>query len=482
MPAAHCGGSNDDHVVSGNHNSNLPHNRPPSTDPNRHHGSHDPNSSQSSTSPPVVPAKVLTKARPGEQSGGGSSSSRSSAAGSTPRSDPESPKSDYVVVDGDVDDDSCAESERPSGTRSRAQSISSGSTPTVRMVATSSGTHPEGGPTPKNLADNTMSSYSDAARGHRKPPPAASAGEYAESGVTGNKHQHQQQHHSPATVAVSNVNVNVHGGVHDPQMPGGNPHVVQEPGDHVHPDGASGNGLGSNLVRYFMPGPSTHTPRDREMERLKGDLKKRNADLENYQRELKRLQRDMKSHVTSINILQADRSKLTDANNSMHYELVNVKKQLEEIKALADIRGKELLGAQKFLTKADSISISDLKEKVVALNDEIFQAAASLGETITHQPHGMTEEDASRMYGEVLQLIGEPITIMLVEEGRKPNADPNPLLVQVVLQVFMTQVCASKIELWVPNDPKISDFFASVYTNIQNAGMVYIYLQITHSF
>ncbi|KAF9047623.1 hypothetical protein BJ165DRAFT_1467282 [Panaeolus papilionaceus] len=93
MPAAHCGGSNDDHIVSGNHNPNLPHNRPPSTDPNRHHGSHDPNSSQSSTSPPVVPAKVLTKARPGEQSGGGSSSSRSSAAGSTPRSDPESPKS-----------------------------------------------------------------------------------------------------------------------------------------------------------------------------------------------------------------------------------------------------------------------------------------------------------------------------------------------------------------------------------------------------
>ncbi|KAF9047622.1 hypothetical protein BJ165DRAFT_1467279, partial [Panaeolus papilionaceus] len=82
----------------------------------------------------------------------------------------------------------------------------------------------------------------------------------------------------------------------------------------------------------------------------------------------------------------------------------------------------------------------------------------------------MTEEDANRMYGEVLQLIGEPIGNLLVEEGRKPNADPNPLLVQVVLQVFMTQVCASKIQLWVPNDPKISDFFATVYTNIQSAG------------
>ncbi|KAF9047640.1 hypothetical protein BJ165DRAFT_1467405, partial [Panaeolus papilionaceus] len=81
----------------------------------------------------------------------------------------------------------------------------------------------------------------------------------------------------------------------------------------------------------------------------------------------------------------------------------------------------------------------------------------------------MTEDDTKRMYGEVLQLIGEPIGNLLMEEGRKPNADPNPLLVLVVLQVFMTQVCASKIELWVPNDPKISDFFASVYANIQNA-------------
>ncbi|KAF9047637.1 hypothetical protein BJ165DRAFT_1114926 [Panaeolus papilionaceus] len=386
------------------------------------------NSSESSTSPPVVPAKILTKARPGEQSGG-SSSSRSGAVSSA---------------------------SRPSDTRSGTQGESSGSTPAVRMVATLSGSHTEGGPTPKNLADNTMSSSSNAARGPRQPPPAASAGEYAESGVTGNKHQHQ--HHSSATVAVSNVSVNIQS-VHNPQMPGGNPHVVQELGDHVHADDAPGTGFGSNMIRYLMPGPSTQTPRDREMERLKGELKKRNADLDNYQRELKRLRHDMKSHVTSINILQADRSKLTDtnnsmqyelinvkkqleeiktnedmqteklkadlerrttdletsqrelkrlrhdmkshvtsinilqadrskltdANNSMHYELIDVKKQMEEIQTLADSRGKELLDARISPSKADSITINDLKDKVVALNDEIFQAAAFLGETITHR-------------------------------------------------------------------------------------------------
>ncbi|KAF9047639.1 hypothetical protein BJ165DRAFT_1115077 [Panaeolus papilionaceus] len=281
--------------------------------------------------------------------------------------------------------------------------------------------------------------------------------------------------------------------------------------------GSPGGGFGSGFVRYLIPSSSPQTPRNREMEKLKVDLKKRTADLENCEKEVKRLQREMRSHVISINTLQkltgvndslhqellSAKKELEDiktradtqtpgdseteklkaelrthvtsintleaANNSMNCELINVKKELEEIKALADSRGKELLDTQKFLTKADSISISELKEKVVALNDEIFQAAVSLGESITHEPHGMTEVDASRMYGEVLQLIGEPITRMLVEEGRKPNADPNPLLVQVVLQIFMTQLCASKIEQWVPNDPKISKFFEAVYNNVQYA-------------
>ncbi|KAF9047636.1 hypothetical protein BJ165DRAFT_1467389 [Panaeolus papilionaceus] len=78
----------------------------------------------------------------------------------------------------------------------------------------------------------------------------------------------------------------------------------------------------------------------------------------------------------------------------------------------------------------------------------------------------MTDEDTSGMYRDALQLIGEPIATMLVEAARQPNDDPNPLLVQVVLQVFMTRVCASKIELWMPNDQKISNVFTNLYAKI----------------
>ncbi|PPQ64187.1 hypothetical protein CVT24_008561 [Panaeolus cyanescens] len=232
----------------------------------------------------------------------------------------------------------------------------------------------------------------------------------------------------------------------------------------AHPSGGI-----TDMVKPFMSSSSNQTPRDREMEKLKAEIQKRNTELANHKAEIKRLQREMRAQVNSINALQSDRQRLNEANNSLQSELISVKQQLKEVTTLADTQGKELIGAQKFMPKADPISISDLKGKVSALNDEIFQAAASLGETIVPHVYELTEEDMNRLYNDAVQIVGEPLTQMLVDEGRKPNAEANPLLVQAVLQVFMTKICSSKVQLWIPNDPKISDFITAVYTNIQGS-------------
>ncbi|PPQ64184.1 hypothetical protein CVT24_008558 [Panaeolus cyanescens] len=189
------------------------------------------------------------------------------------------------------------------------------------------------------------------------------------------------------------------------------------------------------------------------MDELKGAKKEYIRDLENqYIAEIERLQRDMR---TQVNILQYDRQKLIEANNNLKSELINVKQQFETVKTLADIRGKELIGAQKFLSKADTISITDLTAKVLALNGEISGAVASLSKGLVHQVHEVKEEEMKRLYDDVVQMIGEPLTRMLVEEGRQLEPDK--------------EILTSKIELWDPNDPKISDFFTAVYMNIQNA-------------
>ncbi|PPQ64189.1 hypothetical protein CVT24_008563 [Panaeolus cyanescens] len=413
--------------------------RPPSTDP-----THSSNTSQVPTgiNPPLpdVPPKVLVKPRPEHQ---GSNKSSISRPGSTSRSDTEPPvTSDYVMVDSNVDNRT--PTERVARTRSRAQSFSGGTT--VRMVFPSAAGVIPDVPNLRNFSDSTMGPH------QKKPRREPGYGEYVEQSGA------QRHQHGPPTVAITNVSVSTEGP--DSHMPGSMP--TQMVYEH-HSGGITG------MVKSFMSGSSNQTPRDREMEKLKAEINKRNIELENHKAEIRRLQRDMRAQINSSNSLQSHRQKLTEANSTLQYELINIKQQLEETKTLADIRGKELIGAQKFLSKADAISISDLKEKVLALNDEIFQAAASLGETIVHQVHGLTEEDMNRLYNEVMQMIGEPVTRMLVDEGQKPNAEANPLLVQSVLQIFMTNVCSSKIELWVPNDPKISDFFTAVYMNIQNA-------------
>ncbi|KAF9047635.1 hypothetical protein BJ165DRAFT_1467385 [Panaeolus papilionaceus] len=136
-------------------------------------------------------------------------------------------------------------------------------------------------------------------------------------------------------------------------------------------------------------------------------------------------------------------------------DLVQMQKRLE----VAEANEKRACDALKFVAKADLMSITELKKKVIALNDEIFRAAASFRETITHQAHNLTEEDNVRWYGEVVELIGEPIALMVSEEGKKLDAKVDPLLAQVVLQIFLTKVCASKIDHWIP--VRVNFFFKS---------------------
>ncbi|KAF9047652.1 hypothetical protein BJ165DRAFT_1403320 [Panaeolus papilionaceus] len=239
-------------------------------------------------------------------------------------------------------------------------------------------------------------------------------------------------------------------------------------------EGAGGNGGGGDprASKSHVTGTSGRS-QDGEVERLKAELKEKSLDLKRCQEDLKQQaaaleisQREVKSLQREMRSLEADRQELKQANSDLHQRLLAVEKELEDIKALVDNRAKELLDAKKPLTKADLISIEELRAQVVALDDEILQAAASLEKTVVHADYGMISEGAASVYDEAVKLIGEPLAITIVEEGARPNTMVNPLLVQTVIQVFLTKFCASKIGLWVPDDPKISDFFATVHEKI----------------
>ena len=207
-----------------------------------------------------------------------------------------------------------------------------------------------------------------------------------------------------------------------------------------------------------------------EYHRIRDELTQARATIENYDRELRRRNKELRQASQYIGQLLNVSQQSKDFISSLQNELINVLQQLEDAKTLSEVRGKELLGAQVFLTKADTLSISEVGEKVTALNEEVFQAAATLGEALLIQKRrelSQTEWDAAAV--ESQEMVGEKMTNILITQSqtRKPV---NPLLVQVVLQIIMVKFCVSKIQSWYPGDSAIGEFLAAVYSGIRSTG------------
>lgn len=159
-------------------------------------------------------------------------------------------------------------------------------------------------------------------------------------------------------------------------------------------------------------------------------------------------------------------------------ELGHTKQQLSDAINLSEVRGKELKGAQVFLTKADSLSVSDVVQKVSALNEEIFQAGALLAESLVCQTveggledHAHRRQDIINESAKVVSgILGSRLTDTLANESMKPQEGPaNQLLVQIVLIIALTRWCASNSRGWIPDDPETTEFLDVLYDDIRKA-------------
>ena len=154
--------------------------------------------------------------------------------------------------------------------------------------------------------------------------------------------------------------------------------------------------------------------------------------------------------------------------------MINVHQQLKEAKTLPKIREKRVSRAQ-----FDTISISKVGEKVAALNEEIFQAAATLGEALIHKRRALSLADLDAAAAVSQEMVGEKMTNILIAQSQKPEPEVNPLLVQAVLQIFFVRFCVSKIRSWCPDldNSDAGGFLSAIYFKIRSTGMRRIYLK-----
>ncbi|KAF8901863.1 hypothetical protein CPB84DRAFT_1746871 [Gymnopilus junonius] len=201
-------------------------------------------------------------------------------------------------------------------------------------------------------------------------------------------------------------------------------------------------------------------PRDREWQRAMNEI-------HHLRSELKYVKDEYRGCRHAYHEAHAERLRLRESVGGLQHELSNVYKELEETKNLSEIRGRELVGAQVFLTKADSLSVSDVCEKIMVLNEEIFQAAASLGETLTKTKRNMTEADMKKHYERSCGFVGEPMVNLLLDQARRQDPDVNMLIVQAALSVFLVGFCVTKLLPWHLNDKAIDGFLGNLYTEIR---------------
>jgi len=203
---------------------------------------------------------------------------------------------------------------------------------------------------------------------------------------------------------------------------------------------------------------------------LEGETRRAQENWQRLSYEHHRVSGECRAQARNLNTLGHENQRLKETIEGMDLELRAVTKKYEDAKSLSDTRGKELHGAQMFLTKADSLSVSDLIQKVNALNEEIFQAAASLGDFITCSRWDISEVELQTRQQTSSDVLGTPLVQILITEAQKQDEPANPLLVQITLQVLLASFCASMIRTWAHNDATDS-YLQKLYGQIRTSSM-----------
>ncbi|KAF6748624.1 hypothetical protein DFP72DRAFT_555205 [Ephemerocybe angulata] len=88
------------------------------------------------------------------------------------------------------------------------------------------------------------------------------------------------------------------------------------------------------------------------------------------------------SHKSQMNSLHMQLSTRTSELHQHASKAEMLEKKLQETKVLLEARTVELCAAQAFVTTADSMSVAEVTRFVEKLNDEVYQVAVDLGNTV----------------------------------------------------------------------------------------------------
>lgn len=228
-------------------------------------------------------------------------------------------------------------------------------------------------------------------------------------------------------------------------------------GSHRRPKGSQKRSVGLRATTDNL----WHGPIEVQLERAKLKntlLKKKVEDIQAAAFECQKgYQQEQVQHHRTYNQARALEMEFNAARKHIHAldeELKAVRNELTAVKlgkadAYRSSRERNGDSAQGFLSKADMLSVTDAVQKVNALNEEIFQLSAYLGEVVVYEvlePNADRQEHRQRAiemtYDCAINVLGETLASMLAQQSlNEPVEENSPLLVQIVIQIALTNWC-----------------------------------------
>ena len=193
--------------------------------------------------------------------------------------------------------------------------------------------------------------------------------------------------------------------------------------------------------------------------------------------------------------LQRRNHRLLDDNRSLTHELEAVKAQLAKAeqfsevlmvlaapKSLSEVRGKALkVDTTDVGQKANEEEIWDMPggpdvlltaaatQKVDVLNAEVRRVVAELGRVLQKTKFEEGNRQIMQITEKARLMLGENM-VALLSAGLLENARLDSLLVQVVLQVAITNWCKTTVSSWKPGNSDVSNVLVELYSKIREVG------------
>ena len=161
--------------------------------------------------------------------------------------------------------------------------------------------------------------------------------------------------------------------------------------------------------------------------------------------------------TSSLTLLNKEKKGWQDKLDSMLHKINAAERQVRCLDHLTrqklESRQEAGYGEPKRRGPFTSIPAStDVIETMRALNEEIYQTSVQFAEALER-----TAVFSTQRKPRVQKVLGNNLTAMMEDQAKEATSGYNILLIQTVLEVFMTHWCSSIIEAFYPQQESFAD-------------------------